>query len=281
MKNLSRFASNRVWVVTGAASGIGLEMTRELLRCRAVVWALDFDGEGLRQLLEESKRNGQDLFVRTVDICDQQAVRVIIDEIVKGSKKIDVWINNAGIQKVGSLTDQSAENFDKVIAVNFTAVVNVTRDVLVRMNDQGGGVILNMASVAAHLPAPFMSAYVASKHAVLGFSRSLRAELQLLKSPVRCAVASPGFVNTKIIDRGHDSGFPEWLSWMLASPRDCAIEILRSLAAGQDEIEPTLNGRAMTTAFRLLPEMTLKSSRVLLTRGIKDLFFNRYHIPQG
>jgi short-subunit dehydrogenase len=281
MSKLSRFAASRVWVVTGAASGIGREMTRELLRCQAIVWALDFDQSGLAELSQEAARLGQDLFVRTVDVCDRVAMGTVMDEIIAVSKKIHVWINNAGIQKIGPFSEQSPELFDKIMAVNFSAVVHGTRDVLGRMNEQGEGVILNMASVAAHVPAPFMAAYVASKHAVLGFSRSLRAELQLLKSPIRCAVASPGFVNTQIIDRGHDAGFPEWLSWMLANPRDCAVEILGALASGRDEIAPTFNGRAMTAAFRFMPDLTVQSSRVLLTRGLKDFLLNRYHTPQG
>ncbi len=281
MTKLSHFAANRVWVVTGAASGLGLEMTRELLRCQAVVWALDQDQQGLIALSEDAARSGQDLFFRTVNVCDRDAMNAVMDEILAQSKKIHVWINNAGIQKIGAFSEQPSEIFDKVMSVNFAAAVHATRDVLRRMNEQGEGVILNLASVAAHVPAPFMSAYVASKHAVLGFSRALRAELKLLKSPIRCAVASPGFVNTQMIDRGHVSGFPEWLSWMLANPRNCAVEILKSLASGNDEITPTLNGRAMTAAFRLMPDVTVKSSRVLLTRGLKDLLLNRYHIPQG
>jgi short-subunit dehydrogenase len=138
-----------------------------------------------------------------------------------------------------------------------------------------------MASVAGHVPAPFMTAYVASKHAVVGFSRSLRAELGLLKSPVRCAMASPGFVDTPIIEKGAHAGFPQWLSWLLSKPENCALEILDDLASGKDEIEPTVNGRAMSAAFKLLPKMTVKSSRILLTRSLSDLFFNRYNIPNA
>jgi short-subunit dehydrogenase len=281
MTKLSRFAANRVWVVTGAASGIGRHMTQELLRCNAIVWALDLDEQGLSQMTLDAERAGHDLFVRLVDVCDRADLQAAIDEIIAQSRHINVWINNAGIQKISPFSDQSSATFDQVMDVNFGAVVDATRAVLKCMNEQGEGVILNMASVAAHVPAPFMAAYVASKHAVLGFSRSLRAELELLKSPVRCAVASPGFVNTKIIDRGREAGFPEWLSWMLANPRDCALEILTSLATGSDEIHPTLNGRAMAVAFRILPRVTVRSSRVLLTRGLKDLILNRYHIPQG
>lgn len=281
MRQFGRFAAGRIWVVTGAASGIGLELVRALLEHRAVVWALDLDESALRELAIEAERSGGSLFTRVVDVTEMGRVREVIADIERTSRRIDVWINNAGIQKVGACATQDAETFDLIMRVNFSSVVDITREMIKRMENQGDGIILNMASVAGHVPAPFMSAYVASKHAVVGFSRSVRAELSLLKSPVRCAIASPGFVDTNIIERGGESGFPEWLSWMLTKPRDCARQILSELARGNDEIEPTINGRAMTTAFKVLPRFTVKSSRVLLTRGFSDLLFNRYQIPHS
>jgi short-subunit dehydrogenase len=281
MSKFSNFAGHRVWVITGAASGIGLEMVRALIECRAIVWALDMDEAALKTLSTEAAQGGHDVFTRVVDVTDHMRVLEIISEIVKNSRRIDVWINNAGIQKIGPFSTQSPELFNQIMRVNYDSVVNISRAMIQQMDHQGGGVILNMASVAGHVPCPFMTAYVASKHAVIGFSRALRAELFLLKSPVRCAVASPGFVNTGIIERGRESGFPEWLSWLLANPRDCARETLAELADGNDDIEPTLGGRAMTTAFRWVPVMTVKSSRVLLTRGLRDIFLNRYHVPKG
>ena len=281
MSKLSKFSATRVWVVTGAATGIGLEMVRALMECRAVVWALDLDTEGLHKLVIEANQGGHDVYTQVVDVTNHEKIVEVIADILKTSKKIDVWINNAGIQKIGPFVTQDAAVFTNIMRVNFDAVVNITRLMLQQMDHQGDGIILNMASVAGHVPAPFMTSYVASKHAVIGFSRALRAELILMKSPVRCAIASPGFVNTGIIERGRESGFPEWLSWLLADPRDCARETLSELAAGNDEIEPTLGGKAMTAAFRWLPTITVKSSRVLLTRRLRDVFLNRYHIPKG
>ena len=249
MSKLSKFAPNRVWVVTGAASGIGLEMVRALIECRAVVWALDLDKEALQTLATEATQGGHDVHTVVVDVTNHERVVEVVAEIVKKSRKIDVWINNAGVQKIGPFVTQEPQIFSKIMRINFDAVVDITRLMLQQMDHQGDGVILNMASVAGHVPAPFMTSYVASKHAVIGFSRALRAELVLMKSPVRCAIASPGFVNTGIIERGQESGFPEWLSWLLANPRDCAREILAELADGNDEIEPTLGGKAMTTSL--------------------------------
>jgi short-subunit dehydrogenase len=280
MSSLKRFAPERIWVVTGAASGIGRDMVRQLLELGAVVWALDFNESSLRDLEAEASRNGGSLHTAIVDVTDFDAVRRCIELIKLKSRRIDVWINNAGIQKVGSLTELESSSFDLVMRVNFSSVVNITRELIKLMEGQGEGIILNMASVAGHVPAPFMSAYVASKHAIVGFSRAIRAELQLLKSPVQCLIASPGFVDTAIIEKGAHSGFPEWLSWLLANPKTCAREILNGVAAGEAEIEPTLNGRAMTAAFKLLPRLTVKSSRILLTRGIGDIVLNRYQVPR-
>ena len=281
MSSFRKFASGRTWVVTGAASGIGLEMVKMLMASQAVVWALDLDAEKLQELEREAKRTGGSLFTLRLNVADVDAVRDAIARILRESKRIDVWINNAGIQKVGSLVEQDPKLFDAVMRVNFGAVVDICRMLVKIMESQGEGVILNMASVAGHVPAPFMTAYVASKHAVVGFTRALRAELALLKSPVRCVMASPGFVDTAIIEKGAHSGFPQWLSWLLAKPESCAREILEGLADGKDEVEPTLNGRAMSMAFRLVPQLTVKSSRVLLTRSLSDVFFNRYNIPRA
>lgn len=281
MTSLQKYADSRIWVVTGAASGIGRELVKRLLSFQAVVWAVDVDEGQLRSLDDEAKRYGASLFTSVLDVTDFSAVRDFIKEVQSKSRRIDIWINNAGIQKVGALTDQDPVFFDAVMSVNFGSVVSICRELVKVMEAQGEGTILNMASVAGHVPAPFMSAYVASKHAVVGFTRSLRAELELLKSPVRCVMASPGFVDTAIIEKGAHSGFPEWLSWLLSKPDTCALEILEGLVKGKNEIDPTINGKAMTAAFKLLPQLTVKSSRVLLTRSLSDVLFNRYNIPRA
>jgi short-subunit dehydrogenase len=272
--------AEKTWVITGAAHGIGLEMTKQVAKQNGRVFALDVDQEALNELQVLAKREGLSIETMAVNVCDELAMASTIEQIRARARSIDVWVNNAGCQKVGAFSMQKKDDFDAVMRLNFDAVVKNSRLILTVFDEQGFGVILNMASVAGHVPAPFMTAYVASKYAVVGFTRALQAELHLLKSPVHVAFASPGFVNTKIIAKGQESGFPDWLSWMVSDVADCAKDIIHGVMAGDMEIYPTMSGFFMRKAYAWMPQATVKSSRLLLTKGIKDLVLNRYQIPR-
>jgi 3-hydroxybutyrate dehydrogenase len=280
MSSLKKFGIDKIWVVTGAASGIGLEMTRSIAKAGAVVWALDFNLERLNVLEVEAKKEGWDVFAKQLDVTDRTEVQKTINQIKAANKRIDVWINNAGIQRIGAFSSSQIDDFNLVMQVNLFSVIDICQQLIPMMEDQGNGVILNMASVAGHVPAPFMASYVTSKHAVVGFSKALQAEFEMTKSPLRMAFASPGFVDTAIIAKGKQKGFPEWLNWMLTDAKKCAQEILTSLAKGQNEIHPTLTGTLMRAAYGVMPKSTVKSSKVLLTKGFKDLLLNRFQVPR-
>lgn len=277
---LRKYLGDKICVVTGAGHGIGLELTRIIAANHGVVWAIDRDEEALSALQAEAHRGGWDIVPYCADVTDIGAMKDLIKTIRSKSRRVDLWVNNAGIQRVGAFDVMSEAEFDLVMNVNLTSVIRITRLVTAWMSDQGGGVVLNMASVAGHVPAPFMTAYVAAKHGVVGFTRALQAEFELLKSPVRAAFASPGFVDTAIIERGNEHGFPEWLSWLLTDPQTCAKEILLGLARGDTEIKPTMSGAMMRLAYTLMPRTTVRSSKVLLTKGFKDFLLNRYQVPR-
>lgn len=280
MTNLRKFASNKVWVVTGAAHGIGRELSKLIAAHHGIVWAIDLDMDALETLRKDAAREGQDIFPVQGDVTNAEMMTQIIQSIRAQSKRIDVWINNAGVQRVGAFEDMSESEFDLVLNINMLSVIRLTRQITKLMTGQGSGVVLNMASVAGHVPSPFMTAYVAAKHGVVGFTRSLQAEFELLRSPIRAAFASPGFVDTAIIERGADRGFPEWLSWMLSDPASCAREILIALARGDNEIKPTMSGQVMRMAYSIMPRTTVRSSKVLLTKGMKDALLGRYQVPR-
>jgi short-subunit dehydrogenase len=275
-----KFYRNKVWVITGAGSGIGLEMCKFIAAQDGIVCAIDIDLAALDRLKLESQRDGWDLLAIEGNVCNVEQMNQAIQSIKSKFGRVDGWINNAGIQRIGAFSETSKESFAQVFDVNCTSLIHLTGQLVSLMEHQGHGSILNMASVAGHVPAPFMTAYVASKHAVVGFTKALNAELLLLKSPVMLAFASPGFVKTPIVKAGMQEGFPDWLAWMLSKPEDCAASILKKLARGDREIYPTWSGRAMRWSYGIAPDSTVGSSRALLADSFKDFLLARFRVPR-
>jgi len=262
-------------VVTGGATGIGRALVRRFLDAGADVLAFDRDGGQLERLVEECSRYDLPLQTFKGDVTVADDLDAAIAATKKIGRRIDLWINNAGISIVGAFRETKETDFDRVMDVNLTAVIQATRKVLHVMEEAGHGTIVNMASVAGHLAPPLMTAYSAAKHGVVGFTRSLSAELELRDSPVRVVLVSPGFVDTGIIMKGSKGGFPEWLSWMLSKPEQVADEIFAGIKSGSREIFPTWNGRMMLGMSKALPRLSVRGSRLLLARNWKDFFLNR------
>lgn len=267
----------KVAVVTGAASGIGKAVTEKLLKQNYQVWALDINEAHLASLAHE--HTGAALVTRRADVTDSQELMTVAAEISAKHDVIDVWINNAGISSIQDFTKQPADKWEMILKVNLMGVVNGCRAALSVMEPRGKGTIINMASVAGHVAAPFMTAYSASKHAVVGFTRSLRTELELRQVQVRVVMVSPGFVNTPIINRGAAAGFPEWLSGFLSTPEKVATTVVRAISSSSLEVLTTLNGKMMIAAFKAFPLTTMRSSKILLTKSLKDALLNRYDLP--
>lgn len=263
-------------VVTGAGSGIGRALALKLAKAGADVWALDIDAAAVASLAEEAAKFGQEIQARHADVTDRESLNKVKDELLQSRRDLDFWINNAGIARIGDFNEAAPDDFEKVVHVNLSGVVNGTRVALAAMESAGKGRIVNMGSIAGHLPAPYMTAYVAAKHAVVGFTRSLTAELRLKGSPVSMMLVSPGFVDTRIISKGEALGFPEWLSFLLSTPDAVAEEIVRALPSRREELYPTMNGKLMKSMYSLMPKSTVRSSRILLTKSWKDLVLNRY-----
>jgi short-subunit dehydrogenase len=264
-------------VITGAAHGIGRETALLLAEKGARVNAVDVDEKGLSDLEDAFSKFGYKLTTFTGSVTDHDFMVNVRTSVISTTKSLDIWINNAGVAKISGFLETEPADFQRVMDINLIAVIDGTRLALEVMEKQGIGLIVNIGSVAGYLPAPLMSSYNASKFAVVGFTKSMQAELKLNASPVKMLLVSPGFVDTNIVAKGQEHGFPEWLGFMLSSPEDVARVIVRGMIQEKSEIVPTLNGKLMRTMYSIFPETTVRSSRMLLTKNIKDLLTNRIH----
>lgn len=263
-------------VVTGAAGGLGQELALFYALRGAQIVAMDRSADGLNLLSERLSTHGLDADCIQIDLTERERFKLAIGEIWHKYKGIDIWFNNAG-RSVAKMFDQiEDEDFDAIMDLNFTAPRIATKILLESMNLRGAGMIVNVASVAGHVPAPLLSAYTASKHALVGLTRSIQEELRLQKSAVKLVLVSPGFVKTAMItQQGSGRDFPEWLSWMVSEPRVIVEQIDRGIRKGLLEITPDVSGKATKFAHRMLPQTTVRYSKMGLTTGLKDFIRGR------
>lgn len=265
--------------ITGAANGIGKALSEKFLNGGAKVWGLDKDVKALGELESKSRRFGHPLVPIACDLSNQSEFEKTAGDIFADSKGIDTWINNAGISGMGDFSTKSFSDFEQVMKINLNALVLGTRLALSHMEERGKGTIVNVASVAGHVPCPYLTAYSASKFAVVGFSQALREELKLRQVPVKIVLVSPGFVDTQMIAKGTDAGFPEYLGFLLSNVDSVASEIYSGIKKGSLDIFPGLNGKILASLGRYFPKMTVKGSRVLLSKSLKDLLLFRKSPP--
>ena len=264
--------------ITGAGAGIGRALTLQLAARGGDVFALDRDEQALTALVEDAAKFGHTVYPVVGDVMHSGDLESLRDKALATKQRLDIWINNAGVAGLGGFLEQGEASFERVLDIDLRALVRGTRLALETMEQVGSGWIVNMASVAGRVPAPYMTAYATAKHAVIGFTRSLQAELRQNDSLVRLALVCPGFVDTSIIARGQELGFPEWLSFMLATPDGVARAVIRGLEKSDEEIWPTWNGKLMKNFYGLFPGATVASSRMLLARDWKDLLQRRTRI---
>jgi NAD(P)-dependent dehydrogenase (short-subunit alcohol dehydrogenase family) len=201
MNALEQFCTGKIAVVTGAGSGIGRAVAQALAQHGAHVHCADIDGEAAAAVAA-GLCNAQ---AHTLDVSDADAVRALADAVYERDGRVDLLFNNAGIGHAALMVDTELSDWRRVIDVNLMGVVHGVHAFLPRMLKQSTpSHIVNTASGAGLFPHPRMALYTAAKHAVVGLSTSLAAELE--NSKVRVTVLCPGIINTAITQNILTSG---------------------------------------------------------------------------
>ncbi|MBI5629516.1 MAG: SDR family oxidoreductase [Elusimicrobia bacterium] len=256
-------------VVTGAAGGLGRALVFELLQEGAKVLAVDKNEKGLAALAREAEGRAFSLATLQADVSAKESYLTTLTSSCGEKDPPQLFINNAGLARIEALEKMDLAHFEEIMRVNLLGTVYGSHFALSRMKPAGEGLIVNVSSMAGHIPAGFMTAYAASKFGVVGFTRALQAELRLSRSPVRACLVSPGFFDTPLM-RQKNAPFPKFLEWMVARPEAVAARIVNGIKKGKAEIYPDLSAKIMRNLHRVSPALALRASRLLAARSLAE-----------
>jgi NAD(P)-dependent dehydrogenase (short-subunit alcohol dehydrogenase family) len=210
----------QVAIVTGASSGMGLATTKAFAEAGASVVLADVNEEALRTQTDQLTSAGHQAIGITCDVSDESQVATMIEHAVARFGRLDMAFNNAGIQVPPTdAADEMSENFDRVNRVNLRGVWACMKHELRQMRAQGSGAIVNNSSLGGLVGMPTRAAYHASKHGVIGLTKS--AALEYAPRGVRINAVCPGTIDTPMV------------SAMLETQADALKEIMREQPIGR------------------------------------------------
>lgn len=184
-------------LVTGASSGIGRDIARELAKRNYDIIAVARNEDGLKKIKEELEEKYKIVVdVRSMDLIDRDGCRNLHEDIFKKYGTIDVLVNNAGFGTCGEFTNTNLEKELGMIDTNIVALHILTKLFLSDMVNKNKGYIMNVASIAGFMPGPLMATYYSTKSYVVRLTQSIRQELFMKKSNVKISALCPGPVKT-------------------------------------------------------------------------------------
>lgn len=185
-------------VVTGAGSGIGRAIALLLAERGAHVWIFDLSESATEETLELLRERDLRADSAICDVGDPASVQRAFAKVDTQSPRLDILVNNAGIGHVGAILEADEESFDRLMRVNVKGVYLCAKAGVARMKQSGGGVIVNMASIASLIGVEDRFAYSATKGAVLTMTRSIA--IDYMNDGIRCNCICPARIHTPFVD---------------------------------------------------------------------------------
>lgn len=223
---------DKVTLVTGAGQGLGAAICEKLAAEGAVVALADIKPDGLKKVAQRISDKGCEAQTYVMDVSDVESVERVIDNVVKDCGRLDVVVNNAGVDYTKSVEEMSYEEWDRVMNVNLRGPFMVSKAALPHLRANGSGHIVNIVSTAAKRAWENASAYHASKWGLLGFSHALHTEARKQNIKVTAVVAG-GMKTPFILER-----FPDVDPGVLQDPENVADTVRYVLSQPAETVIP-------------------------------------------
>jgi NAD(P)-dependent dehydrogenase (short-subunit alcohol dehydrogenase family) len=247
--------NEQVVVITGASSGIGLATAKMAAERGAQVVLVSRDQEDLGRAAEEIRAQGGRAVHFVADVADQSAVQRVARDVVVQFGRIDTWINNAGVTVYGLIEEVPIEDARRLFETNYWGVVNGSLAALPHLRS-GGGALINVGSVLSDTGYPLQGHYTASKHAVKGFTDSLRLEVEKSGAPVSLTLIQPAAIDTPYPEHAKNHlGVEAKHMPPVYAPEVVARAILRCAEKPERNVHVGGSGKAFSAGEKFAPRL--------------------------